>query len=473
MEDEIAAHLRAGRLEEAESVARRALDEAATEGGSSTPEYLRRCALLARVLQRRGNLGSAEMLRRTMLLACTRLHGERDARTLEAGVALASVELDRGAIDAAIRRYESIEGAAGGAELAAARMALSEIALLRGDAPLAEAHARRALDGAEAPPRRARAAALGVLASALHAQDRFEEAETLLREAIATREDPCDPDLCRAYANLAVTLAELGRADEAAPFVERAVDLARRLYGEGSATLAEAEAVGAQLDAALGRPGAGERGQRSIDTIASQLGSDHWRTQRARDALADVLSGAAPSPGDDEATVLAKVLQKSQAALARGDHRRAIALLEPMVALLPPEGAEPIERAALPILVGALQLAGRDGDAAPHLARMTVLLDAEERRAELQQEMKDAFDAAREGNGEGLRALALGIEACLRAGEPILAAGGAVLFGKLLHAAGVRTAARGQFERAATLLRDAGDEAQATAVEALAATYDE
>lgn len=399
-----------GRPGEAAELLRRALDVA----GDDAPFVAGR---LARALAADGRGGEAELWARTAARGLARRFGEADPRARFAQVELADLLGKRGRLEDAERLATAAEealraAAPDGPEALRAAVVRARIASERGRLDEAAAHLGRALAGA---PSEARAAVRGealadlaqllvplgrltdahitaregiawceargearrlpglldTLGCVLALQGRLQDAHAALERAMALHLDvhgPRDPGFVRASGNCAAVLAELDRLQEADALLGPTLGLAETVHGPEHVAVASLLVVRAVLDARLGRPGAAEIARDALARFERLCGEPHWRTRQARRDLADVLEGLLPAATDEPHVVLGKLVQRAARALDRREPDRAVALLEPLLAALPP-GLEVVEQAALPLLALALAQLGRVDDARQALAR--------------------------------------------------------------------------------------------------------
>ena len=215
----------------------RALAATEAKQGRTSPYLLPVIEELAQLRLREGELGEAAALRRRALDIAIRNFRADSASAAEAMAALAAVEIDR-------RRYLDAEPLLIVAQNVLARRAAPEnpvmvtilagrarIALARGDKAEAEARARRAVELARRNPHRRSTEALRVLGAALTAEDKFEEAERVLQQALMQdREQHGDGAVtARSLSQLAHLYWREQQPEKALPLIEEAaaVDQAR------------------------------------------------------------------------------------------------------------------------------------------------------------------------------------------------------------------------------------------------------
>lgn len=229
--------LRSHAEEAAAAALSRALVATEAKKGKTSPYLLPVIEELAQLRLREGELGEAAALRRRALDIAIKNFRADSASAAEAMAALATVEIDR-------RRYLDAEPLLIVAEdvlsarVASDRPAMvtilaghARIALARGDKVQAEARARRAVELALHNPHRRPAEALRVLGAALTAEDKFEEADRVLQQALMQdRERHGDVlDTARSLSQLAHLYWREQQPEKALPLIEEAaaIDQAR------------------------------------------------------------------------------------------------------------------------------------------------------------------------------------------------------------------------------------------------------
>ena len=126
--------------------------------------------------------------------------------------------------------------------LAAALAARARVALARGEAAEAETWARRAADIARKNPHRRSTEPLRVLGAALAAEERFAEAETVLREALVEDREHHGPDgidTARSLAQLANAELRAHRFAEALPLIQEAAAIDQERLGAAHPFIAD------------------------------------------------------------------------------------------------------------------------------------------------------------------------------------------------------------------------------------------
>src|SRR6266852_522434 len=217
-----------------------ALAAGETHDGRTSPYLLPVIEELAQAQLRDGALGEAVALRRRALDIAVAAFGCDSASAAEAMAALALTDIDR-------RRYLDAEPLLIIAEgVLAARVAadhpamatilagLARVALARGETKPAEAWANRALAIARRNPHGRSAEPLRTLGAVFVAEQRFEEAEAVLAEALAQdqKQHGADgADTARSLAQLANFYLRQGKPGDALPLLEKAAAIDRRRLG--------------------------------------------------------------------------------------------------------------------------------------------------------------------------------------------------------------------------------------------------
>ncbi len=134
------------------------------------------------------------------------------------------------------------------------------------------------------------------LASRLHGQKKFVEAEAIYRETLALRRAavtvaPSDPEAHRNLAtnlrSLAVTLLRMERLEEAEPLLQEALALRRELFGSSSTEVATVLSSLGRLELSRGRLSDAETHlSQALDNRQRVLGDDHWHTALSQRDLA-------------------------------------------------------------------------------------------------------------------------------------------------------------------------------------------
>src|SRR6266852_4021265 len=208
--------------------------------GRTSPYLLPVIEELAQAQLRDGALGEAVALRRRALDIAVAAFGGDSASAGEAMAALALIDIDRRRyLDAEplliiAERVLAIRVAADQPAMATIFAGLARIALARGDTKPAEDWAGRAVAIARRNPHGRSAEPLRTLGAVLVAEERFEEAEPVLAEALAQdrRQHGVDgADTARSLAQLANLYLRQGKAGDALPLLQEAAATDRRRLG--------------------------------------------------------------------------------------------------------------------------------------------------------------------------------------------------------------------------------------------------
>jgi tetratricopeptide (TPR) repeat protein len=226
----------------------KALAAGEAEDGKASPYLLPVIEELAQAQLRDGALAQSTALRRRALDIAVAAFGSESPSAGEAMAALAVVDIDR-------RRYLDAEPLLIIAErLLAGRingnhptMAMiftgrARIALARGEKAPAETWARRAVAIAGANPHGRSAEPLRTLGAVLIAEERFDEAEQVLGEALAQdrkHHGAGGADTARSLAALANLALRQGRPAEALPLIEEAAAIDQLRLGENHPFIAD------------------------------------------------------------------------------------------------------------------------------------------------------------------------------------------------------------------------------------------
>jgi tetratricopeptide (TPR) repeat protein len=206
--------------------------------GKAGPYLLPAIEQLARAYLLRGDFDEALALRRRALDIAIRAVGCDSAVAAEAMVSLAMLDIDRRAyLDAEpllliAQRTLSARADADRPAMVVIYAGLARIALARGDLRPAEGWARHAVAIARRNPHKRSAEPLRVLGAVLTSQQNFQEADTVLAEALAQdrRQHGADGlDTARSLSQLANFYLRRGRPAEALPLLQKAaaIDQAR------------------------------------------------------------------------------------------------------------------------------------------------------------------------------------------------------------------------------------------------------
>jgi len=218
----------------------RALAEGEAHDGRTSPYLLPVIEELAQAQLRDGALGEAAALRRRALDIAVAAFGCDSASAAEAMAALALIDIDRRRyLDAeplliVAERVLSTRVAADHPTMATIFAGLARIALARGDKKPAEAWASRALAIARRNPHGRSAEPLRTLGAVLAAEERFEEAEPVLAQALAQdREQHGEGgvDTARSLAQLGNLYLRRGQAGAALPLFEEAAAIDQSRLG--------------------------------------------------------------------------------------------------------------------------------------------------------------------------------------------------------------------------------------------------
>lgn len=226
----------------------RALTATEAKEGATSPYLLPLIEELARLRLRGGDFDEAAILRRRALRIAIARFGCDAPSAAEAMVALALVEIDR-------RRYLDAEPLLITAQniltervapdhpaIAAALAALARVALARGETAEAEKSARQAVDIARRNPHGRSTEPLRVLGAALAAEERFDEAEEVLNEAVTEdrkHHGPDGIDTARSLAQLANAELRAHRFAAALPLIEQAAAIDQAKLGAAHPFIAD------------------------------------------------------------------------------------------------------------------------------------------------------------------------------------------------------------------------------------------
>jgi len=226
----------------------RALAAAEANDGRTSPYLLPVIEELAQAQLRDGALGEAAALRRRALDIAIAAFGCDSPSAAEAMAALAMLDIDR-------RRYLDSEPLlivakrvlatrvdADHPVMATIFAGLARIALARGETKPAEAWARRALAIARRNPHGRSAEPLRTLGAVLTAEQRYEEAELVLGEALAQdrKHHGADgSDTARSLSQLAHLQLRRGRAGDALALIEEATAIDQRRLGPAHPFIAD------------------------------------------------------------------------------------------------------------------------------------------------------------------------------------------------------------------------------------------
>jgi hypothetical protein len=226
----------------------RALAAGEADDGGTSPYLLPVIEELAQAHWRDGALGEAAALRRRALDIALAAFGCDSASAAQAMAALALVDIER-------RRYLDAEPllivaervladrvAADHPAMATISAGLARIALARGDTKPAEAWATAALAIARRNPHGRSAEPLRALGAVLAAEQRFEEAERVLTEAVAQdkkQHGAGGVDTARSLSQLANLYLRQNRAGDALPLLEEAAAIDQTRLGPTHPVIAD------------------------------------------------------------------------------------------------------------------------------------------------------------------------------------------------------------------------------------------
>lgn len=318
-------------LAEAEAVARLAEGLAAAElrDGKASPDLLPVLEELAQAQSRDGDLGAAVETRRRALDIAVRAFGCDSPHAAEAMTALALADIDR-------RHYldaeplliiaESVLKEHGGGDLpamATIRAGLARIALAHGESEPATAWAEQAVATAHRNPDRRSTEPLRALGAALTAQQRFEEAERVSREALAQDREQHGSDAAetaRSLAQLAKLHLRQGRAADALPLIQEAAAIDQARLGPTHPFIADdLHDLGLAYDALHRTEAARNAFQAAVSVLQRGAGRDTPRVAYAEIELSRIYRQLGDEQGADSAFADARrILNKAEAE----EHRR-------------------------------------------------------------------------------------------------------------------------------------------------------
>jgi tetratricopeptide (TPR) repeat protein len=199
----------------------------------------------------------------------------------------------------------------------------------------------------------------------------YAEAETLLRRSVELKQaalGESHPSLCATLTNLAIVLAEQGRAKEGEPFLREALDVALQAHGPSHPEVADVLTNLADLQALLGRREAPETARRALAALAAAFGADHPVTRQVTPKLQAIAAGGGKSDP------VSKLLSQAQAAARQGNFATAIAAQQEAVELMRTARKEREVLIALSVqlfnLAGYQREAGRYEDAVQTLEKV-------------------------------------------------------------------------------------------------------
>jgi tetratricopeptide (TPR) repeat protein len=236
-----------------------------SRSGAASPHLLPLLDRLAGVQVDDGALAEAAASRRRALKIAMRAYGGDSTNAANAMVGLADVQIMR-------HRYAEAEPllitavpllerrlGANSPVLAAPLAGLARVALARGDLPTAEAWANKANAGGARRPAQISSEGLRVLGAVYAAENRFDDSERVLREAI-TRDGKARTvngfELARSLAQLGNLLLRAGRFEDALPVIEQTIAIDQERLGGTHPLIADDFADLGLIYAGLGRDGA-------------------------------------------------------------------------------------------------------------------------------------------------------------------------------------------------------------------------
>jgi tetratricopeptide (TPR) repeat protein len=267
--------------------------------GTASPQLLPLLGRLAGAQFDDGALGEAAESRRRALKIALRSYGGQSPKTAGAMVALAEVEVLRHhyvdaepLLSTALSVLEAHLGA-DNAALVAPLTALARIAVARGDlhaakdaALRAQAIALRRAAAASTEPQR-------ILGAVDAAEERFDDGERLLRDAVARdrRVHGADSlEAARSLAALANLLLRAQRYDQALPAIEQAIAIDQERLGRNHPLIADDFADLGLIYAGLGRDGAaGDALAFAIDVLERGSSEESTRLGYAELEIAPIL----------------------------------------------------------------------------------------------------------------------------------------------------------------------------------------
>ncbi|HTQ33754.1 MAG TPA: tetratricopeptide repeat protein [Stellaceae bacterium] len=305
-----------------------------SRSGAASPQLLPLLGRLAGAQFDNGALGEATDSRRRALKIALRAYGGQSPKTVGAMVDLGEIELLRHRyIDAEpllVTARSLLETRLGtdNPALIAPLAALARIALARGDLQAAETEANRAQTIAlHHPTAQSSSEPLRVLGAIDAAQDRFDDGEKLLREAVARdrRLHGADSlETARSLAQLANLLLRAQRFDQALAAIEQATAIDQERLGKNHPLIADDFADLGLIYAGLGRDDAAADALGfAVDLLEQGAGEESTRLGYAELELAPVLRRLGQSKDAEAAFKHAKhILDK--AAKDEREHERQI-----------------------------------------------------------------------------------------------------------------------------------------------------
>lgn len=289
----------------------RSLQIAESRSGAASPHLLPLLDRLAGAQFDTGALSEAAELRRRALKIALRAYGAESANTANAMIAFADVEILRRhyahaepLLSAAVPVLAARLGA-NAPVLAAPLAALARIAVARGDLPAAEGFANRANGIAARRQYAASTEPLRALGAVYAAQERFDDGERVLRQAIARdrqRSGGNSPELARSLAQLANLKLRAKRYDEALPLIEQAVAIDQERLGAAHPLIADDFADLGLIYEGLGRDeDASQALTFAVDLLTREGSEESTRLGYAELELSTVLRRLGQTPEADDA----------------------------------------------------------------------------------------------------------------------------------------------------------------------------
>jgi tetratricopeptide (TPR) repeat protein len=300
--------------------------------GKASPHLLPIIEQLAQLHLVGGGFDEARALRRRALDIAIRVFGCESAIAAEAMVLLAMLDIDRRAyLDAeplliVAERTLGARAAPDHPAMAKIYGGLARIALARGETKPGEAWARRAAAIARRDPHGRSAEPLRTLGAALTAERRFDEAETVLTEALAQdrRQHGADGlDTARSLSQLANLHLRHGRAAAALPLLQEATAIDQARLGPSHPFIADdLHDLGLAYDALDRKVDARRAFLAAIALLEQGAGRNSVRVAYAEAELSRLYRQA----GDDEAAETAfrnarRILNKAEAEERRRERR--------------------------------------------------------------------------------------------------------------------------------------------------------
>jgi len=272
---------------------------AEARSGAASPHLLPLLDRLAGAQFDDGALADAASSRRRALKIALRAYGGDSTNAANAMVALADIEVLRHRytdaeplLTAALPVLEDRSGD-DNPTLAMPVAALARIALARGDIPAAEAWALRANALMAHRPAISSSEPLRVLGAVYAEEQRFDEAERVLRTALARdrqRHGAASTETARSLAQLVNLLLRSERFGEALPMIEQAIEIDQQRLGPTHPLIADDFADLGHIYAGLNRDGdAAAALYFAVDVLNRGAGQETSRVAYAELELAPIL----------------------------------------------------------------------------------------------------------------------------------------------------------------------------------------